>query len=89
MLWALPFRRTLPPCFSISKNPAFPLLSEIMSFDLIILEIYPSYPVNLMILSFDRKLRIASTACFEEEGAMVSVVVVYKENASTPHICQL
>ena len=89
MLWALPFRRNLPPCISISKNPAFPLLSEIMSFDWIILEIYPSFPVNLMIPSFDRKLRIASTACFDEEGSMVSMVVVYKENAFTPHICQL
>ena len=84
-----PFSTYSPSCFSISKNPAFPLLSEIMSFDLIILEIYSSFPVNLIIPSFDRKLRIASTACFDEEGSMVSVVVVYKENAFTPHICQL
>ena len=41
-----------------------------------------------MIPFFDRKLRIASTAYFDEEGAMGSVVVGYEENAFGPESCQ-
>ena len=72
------FPKILPFRFSVRSCPLTGL-----SWNYILL------PVNLMIPSFDRKLRIASIACFDEEGAMVSVVVVYKENAFTPHICQL